>query len=190
MIYLELFIGFLIVGLFSFGGAYAAIPLIRDVVLLFGWVDDDVMANMIAISESTPGPIMVNLATYVGSSQAGVLGGIIATFAVILPAFFIILLIMVALKKVLASKNVQAVLGGLKPCIIGIIIATGGYMILKNSVMPVFQQPLDIWAPVITIILSILFFGSKKVLKKGMSPIVLIAISAVLGIVVYGVGKI
>ena len=186
MILLELFLGFLIVGLFSFGGAYAAIPLIRDVVLLFGWAEEDVLTNMIAISESTPGPIMVNLATYVGCSQAGVLGGIIATFAVILPAFLIILLITVVLKKMLANKYVKAVLEGLKPCIAGIILAMGSYMILRNSIVPVFQQPMDLWALLIAVILSVLLFGSKLVFKKKMSPIVLIAISAVLGIAVYG----
>ena len=97
MIYLELFLGFLKVGLFSFGGAYGAIPLIRDIVLSYGWLDDEMLTYMIAVSESTPGPIMVNLATYVGSSQAGLPGSAIATFAVILPAFIIILLIMVLL---------------------------------------------------------------------------------------------
>lgn len=185
MIYLELFVGFLVVGLFSFGGAYAAIPLIRDVVLLFGWVDEDTLTNMIALSESTPGPIMVNLATYVGSSRAGIFGGIIATVAVVLPAFFIILLIMIVLKKMLENKYVRAILGGLKPCIIGIIISMGCYMIIKNSIMPIFQQPGDLWAPVITVILSILFFGSKAIIKKKMSPIVLIVISAALGVAVY-----
>ncbi len=187
MIYLELFIGFLIVGFLSFGGAYAAIPLIRDVVLLFGWLDEDVLTNMIAVSESTPGPIMVNLATYVGTSQAGILGGIVATFAVVLPAFFIILLITVVLKKMLANKYVQAIIDGLKPCIIGIIISTGCYMILKNSITPLFKPTADFWALVIMIILSILFFGSKGVFKKKMSPIVFIMIAAVLGIILYGV---
>ena len=79
MIYLDLFLGFLKVGLFAFGGAYGAIPLIRDVVLSYGWLSDEALAYMIAVSESTPGPIMVNLATYVGSSQAGLIGAIIAT---------------------------------------------------------------------------------------------------------------
>ncbi len=69
MIYFDLFIGFLEVGLFSFGGAYAAIPLIRDVVMAHGWLDDEMLAYMIAISESTPGPIMVNMATYIGSEK-------------------------------------------------------------------------------------------------------------------------
>ena len=96
MIYLELFFGFMTVGLFSFGGAYAAIPLIRDVVLSYGWLDEASLTDMIAISESTPGPIMVNPATYIGSSKAGILGGIIATVVVVLPAFFIILLIVIS----------------------------------------------------------------------------------------------
>ena len=86
MILLELFLGFLRVGMFSFGGAYAAIPLIHDIVLSYGWIDDEMLTYMIAVSESTPGPIMVNLATYVGSSQAGLLGSVIATFAVVLPS--------------------------------------------------------------------------------------------------------
>ena len=87
-IYLDLFLGFLKVGLFAFGGAYGAIPLIRDVVLSYGWLSDEALSYMIAVSESTPGPIMVNLATYIGSAKAGVLGAAVATFAVVLPAFF------------------------------------------------------------------------------------------------------
>lgn len=104
MIYLDLFLGFLRVGCFAFGGAYGAIPLIRDVVLSYGWLTDETLTYMIAVSESTPGPIMVNLATYVGSNQGGLLGAIIATLAVILPSFFVILLLMVALKTLL-KKN-------------------------------------------------------------------------------------
>ena len=99
MIYAELFIGFLKVGLYYFGGAYAAIPLIRDVVLSYGWLDDNMLTYMIAVSESTPGPIMVNMATYVGSSRAGFPGALIATLAVVLSSFVIILLIMAVLKK-------------------------------------------------------------------------------------------
>ena len=184
MIYLDLFIGFLTVGLFSFGGAYAAIPLIRDVVLSYGWMDEEALTNMIAISESSPGPIMVNLATYVGSSKAGILGGIIATFAVTLPAFIIILLIMVLLRKALGNQYVQAVLRGLKPCVIGIIIATSCYMIYKNSVLPLMGETPDLWPPIITAILAIIYFGSRRVLKKKMTPISLIIISAFLGVVI------
>ena len=176
MIYLDLLIGFLKVGLFSFGGAYGAIPLIRDVVLSYGWIDDEMLTYMIAVSESTPGPIMVNMATYIGSSQAGFPGALIATTAVVLPAFVIILLIMVVLKKLLGSPYVQAVLGGLKPCITGIILATGVYMILEHSVgIPGRDH------------LAAVYYGARKVLKNGISPIGLIVISAVAGIVVYGI---
>ena len=129
MIYLDLFLGFLKVGCFAFGGAYGAIPLIRDVVLSYGWLSDEMLTYMIAVSESTPGPIMVNLATYVGSSQAGLPGSAIATLAVVLPSFIIILLVMALLKTALKNRYVQAILRGLKPCIIGIILATGCFMI-------------------------------------------------------------
>ena len=94
MIYWDLFLGFLKVGCFTFGGAYSAIPLIRDVVRSYGWLSDETLTYMIAVSESTPGPIIVNLATYVGNSQAGFWGAVLATLAVVLPSFFVMLLIM------------------------------------------------------------------------------------------------
>ena len=134
MIYIELLLGFLKVGCFAFGGAYGAIPLIRDVVLAYGWLDDETLTYMIAVSESTPGPIMVNMATYIGSNQAGFLGAVIATLAVVAPSFIIILLITALLKNVLKNKYVQAVLRGLKPCVVGIVLATGIYMLLSNCI--------------------------------------------------------
>ena len=85
MIFLELFYTFFLIGAFTFGGGYAAIPLIRDVVMSYGWLTEDRLTYMIAVSESTPGPIMVNLATYVGSSQGGIPGALIASFAMMLP---------------------------------------------------------------------------------------------------------
>lgn len=185
MIYLDLLIGFLKVGFFAFGGAYGAIPLIRDVVLSYGWIGDEMLTYMIAVSESTPGPIMINLATYVGSSQAGLLGALIATSAVILPSFVIILVIMVLLKKNLKNPWVQAVLRGLKPCIIGIILATGAYMILNHCFTSLKDFSLDLTATLMTLGLALVYFGSRKVLKKGISPIGLIGISAVAGMIVY-----
>ena len=185
MICFDLFLGFLKVGLFAFGGAYGAIPLIRDVVLTCGWLSDDMLTYMIAVSESTPGPIMVNLATYVGSSQAGIWGALIATTAVVLPSFVIILLIMVLLKKLLKNPYVQALLRGLKPCIIGIIFATGIYMILQHCFGNVKELSVNTTAIILTIALAGIYFGSRKVLKKGISPIALIAISALVGIIVY-----
>lgn len=180
MIYLDLFLGFLRVGCFAFGGAYGAIPLIRDVVLSYGWMSDETLTYMIAVSESTPGPIMVNLATYVGSNQGGLIGAAVATLAVILPAFVIVLLVMVLLKNTLENKYVQAVLHGLKPCIIGIILATGAYMTVNHAAA-------DIRAGILTVVLAVLMFGSKPIFKKKMSPITLIAISACLGMAVYAI---
>jgi chromate transporter len=187
MIYLELFIGFLTVGLFSFGGAYAAIPLIRDVVISCGWIEEDMLTDMIAISESTPGPIMVNLATYVGSSKAGLLGGIVSTFAVVFPSFIIMLLIMVMMKRLHGNKYVQAILRGLKPCIIGIILATGCVMIIKSSILPLFSDTKDYRPVLIACILAIVYFVPRKVFNKVLSPILLITISAVLGVLTYGI---
>ena len=84
MIYLKLFLTFLEIGMFTFGGGYAMISLIRDKALALGWLTDEELLNIIAVSESTPGPIAVNMATFVGSTQGGVLGSIVATFGVVL----------------------------------------------------------------------------------------------------------
>lgn len=186
MILLDLFLGFLKVGCFAFGGAYGAIPLIRDVVLSYGWLDDEMLSYMIAVSESTPGPIMVNLATYIGSNQAGFLGAVVATLAVVLPSFLIILLVTALLKNVLKNKYVQAVLRGLKPCVIGIVLATGIYMVFSNCFGRVAALAVNVQAIIMTVMLVAVMFAYKHFAKKKLSPIVLIICSAALGAVVYG----
>ncbi|MBQ1490788.1 MAG: chromate transporter [Blautia sp.] len=184
MILLELFLGFLQVGLFAFGGAYGAIPLIRDVVLSYGWIEEEMLTVMIAVSESTPGPIMVNLATYVGSVKAGILGAMVATLAVVLPSFVIILLVTISLQQALKNPYVQAVLRGMKPCIIGIILATGAYMMLRNGIL--FQEKnMDLRPLLLTLGLSGTYFGSRKLRKGGISPILFICLAAVCGVLVY-----
>lgn len=186
MIYLDLFLGFLKVGLFAFGGAYGAIPLIRDVVLSYGWLNDEALSYMIAVSESTPGPIMVNLATYVGSTEAGFLGALVATLAVVLPSFIIILLITALLKNAFKNKYVQAVLRGLKPSVIGIVLAMGVYMLVKNCLMEdAFKMNLR--SIVITAVLGIVAVLYKYFSKKKMSPIIMIVISSLLGMFVYAI---
>lgn len=182
MILLDLFLGFFFVGLFTFGGGYAAIPLIRETVLSYAWLDEAALTYMIAISESTPGPIMVNLATYIGSSQAGLLGAIVATVAVVTPSFVIILLIMTLLKRFLQGPSVQAVFDGLKPCVSGIIVATGIWMTFSNVVGKV-----NVKALIIAIMLAIIMLLSRIIKKKRLSPIVLICLSALCGIIVYGI---
>jgi len=187
MIYLELFLAFLEVGMFSFGGAYGAIPLIRDVVLSHGWLTDESLTYMIAVSESTPGPIMVNLATYVGNTQAGMLGAAVATFGVVLPSFCCILLITAVLKNLTKNKYFQAVLAGLKPCVIGIILATGSYMIVTNCIIMGSEISVDLQAILILTILLVIMFAYQKLMKKKLSPIMLIMVSALVGIVVCGI---
>ncbi len=184
MIYLELILGFLKVGCFSFGGAYGAIPLIRDVVMRYGWLTEEGLSYMIAVSESTPGPIMVNLATYVGSSQAGFWGAVLATFAVVLPSFAVILLITVLLKRAVNNSFFQAALGGVKPCVIGIVLATGIYMVFKNC-LSAGSLPEGIKAAAVTLALAAAMGGYKVIFKKKLSPIMLIVLGGVLGIVFY-----
>ena len=185
MICLDLFLGFLKVGCFAFGGAYGAIPLIRDVVMSYGWLNDEMLTYMIAVSESTPGPIMVNLATYVGSSQAGFLGASIATLAVVLPSFLIILLVTALLKTALKNKYVQAILRGLKPCVIGIVLATGIFMVLKNCFITISDVTVNLNAVIITALLIASMAGYKHLKKEKLPPLSLIILSAVLGIIVF-----
>ncbi|MCR5008370.1 MAG: chromate transporter [Oribacterium sp.] len=179
MIYLELLLGFLQIGMFAFGGAYGAIPLIRDVVMSYGWLSEDQLTYMIAVSESTPGPIMVNTATYIGSSQGGILGAVIATTAVALPSFIIILIVSTILKNFAENPYFQAVLRGIKPCIIGIIISTGLYMIINNCRS---GEGLNHVNVLITLILLMFMLLHKRILKSKASPIHLIIFAAALGI--------
>jgi len=181
MILLRLFWHFFKVSCFTFGGAYGAIPLIRDMVLANGWLGEDQLSYMIAVSESTPGPIMVNLATYIGSNQAGFWGAVVATIAVVLPAYLVILLVTGLLKNAIDHPCVKAVLQGLTPCVIGIVLATGIYMVIRNAL------PLsgDWRGGVITAILTAAMILYPRLRKKKLSPIMLIILSALLGILIY-----
>ena len=187
MIYLDLFLGFLKVGLFSFGGAYGAIPVIREVVMENGWITEDKFAYLLAISESTPGPIMVNTATYIGNEVGGILGSMIATFTVCLPAFIIILVLSMILKNFLKNQYVQAVLDGIKPCIIGIVLATGIHMIIVNIMANGIHISKNWQTLAVMSVIFLAMFVYKKVKKKALSPIMLIAVSALSGIVIYGI---
>lgn len=189
MIYLELLLGFLEVGMFSFGGGYGAIPLIKDVVLSHGWLSDDMLSYMIAVSESTPGPIMVNLATYVGDSQGGILGAAVATVGVVTPAFVVMILIAKLLKNFIGNKYVKAAMSGILPTVMGIILATGAVMVYKNCFVADNAFHIDVINIAITAVLFCLYYGSRhiKIPKKGMSPIMLIVVSAVIGAVAFGI---
>ena len=189
MIYLELFLTFLEVGAFSFGGGYGMISLIRELCLEKGWLGEGELLNMIAVAESTPGPIAVNMATFVGSSQGGIFGAFCATLGVVLPSFIIILLIAVLLKNLMKYKGVKAFLGGIRPCVIALILATATIMLLNN--LAGFSTigggfSFDFRGIAIFVILIGISIFAKQVIKKKPSPILMIAFSAILGMVFYG----
>jgi len=188
MIYLQLFLTFLKIGAVAFGGGYGMIPMIREDVLSNSWLTEEELLNFIAVAESTPGPIAVNMATFVGSSQGGLLGAFLATLGVILPAFLIMLLIVMFLNKLLEYAGVKAVLMGIRPAFIGLIIATSLTMFLSiifgiGTIKDIFS--FDWKGLAIFMFLSGVFIGYKLLRNKYISPIILILISAVLGILLY-----
>ena len=121
MIMLQLFLSFLKIGLFTIGGGYAMLPLIRETVLEHGWMDTETMLDLIAVSESTPGPMAVNAATFTGARTAGLPGAVFATLGVILPSFVIILVVAVFYEKYKKSRVVTGMMSGLRPAVIGLI---------------------------------------------------------------------
>lgn len=188
MIYLYLFLTFLKIGTFSFGGGYGMIPMIREEVISHGWMTEPELLNFIAVAESTPGPIAINIATFVGSSQAGLWGALCATVGVVLPAFMIILIIAAFIRNVLKFAGVQAVLKSFRPAITGMIMATSitiflsTVLALKNIDSAVSFD----WRALI--IFAVIFTGAtlfKRFTKKTISPILLIVCSALMGMLLY-----
>lgn len=132
MIYLRLFLNFLMIGALSFGGGYGMVSLVRETVLSNGWLTENEFLNFIAVSESTPGPLAVNMATFIGSTLGGILGSFVATLGVVLPSFLIILLIASALKNLMKYAPVNAFLSGVRPCVVAMILATALSMALST----------------------------------------------------------
>ena len=188
MILLELFLTFFEIGALTFGGGYAMIPFVREQVLSHGWLTEEELLNMIAVSESTPGPIAVNMATFVGSSQAGILGSALATLGVVLPSFIIILIISALLKNFLKYSGVKAFLSGVRPCVVSLILGTA-ITLLLSVLLGIsagdFTLEIDLIGIVIfaLVVVSSLIF--KKIKGKKPSPILMIAISACLGMILY-----
>lgn len=190
MIYLELFLTFLKIGVVSFGGGYGMIPLLTDEVLAHGWLSESQIMNYIAVSESTPGPVAINMATFIGSAKGGILGAFLATLGVVLPAFIIILLIASVMKSFMKYKGVNAFLTGVRPVVVGLITATGIGLLLTVilSLENVYQPVGFDWkALVIFSVVAITHIVYKKLTKKSISAILLILISAGLGMLLYGV---
>ena len=190
MIYLKLFLTFFEIGLFTFGGGYAMISLVREKALVHGWLAEAELLNMVAVSESTPGPIAVNMATFVGSTQAGVLGSVCATLGVVLPSFLIILLISAFIRNFLKYKGVQVFLGGVRPCVVALILGTSvlmfmsilfGFSTVGSAAVP------DVRGLILLAILVGIALVFKKIKKKKPSPILMILISAGLGMLLYSI---
>ena len=134
MIYAELFWNFLMIGALSFGGGYGMISLVRETVLGHGWLTEGEFLSFIAVSESTPGPLAINMATFIGASQGGFWGALCATLGVVLPSFVIILLVASVLQNLMKYAGVNAVLGGVRPCVVAMIPATAVNMALSTLV--------------------------------------------------------
>ena len=187
---LNLFVTFFKIGLFTFGGGYAMIPIITDEVLLNGWLTESQVLDFIAVAESTPGPIAVNMATFIGSNTGGILGALCATLGVVLPSFIIILLIVSVISGLMKFAGVKAFLSGVRPIVVGLIITTGITMaltvILSITSLSNLSVAFDWRALVIFVANAILHIVYKKTTKKNLSTILLILFSACLGIVFYG----
>lgn len=183
MIYLQLFWEFLKIGLFAVGGGMATLPFLQRLAERTGWYSQALISDMVAISESTPGPIGINMATYVGCNVAGFFGGICATMGVILPSIIIVILVSRSLSRFQGSTLVGNAFYGLRPAVTG-LIAAAGIGVMKISLLNV-----ELWSatghlsdlislPKLVFFLAV--FGAIRKFK--LHPILYIAVSAVVGV--------
>ena len=184
-ILLDLFLTFFKIGLFTFGGGYAMLPLIMQEVESHGWMEQQELINFVAVAESTPGPFAINIATYVGSEMGGVLGSVCATIGVVMPSFIVILIVAKIYEKFKQSRVVKGAMCGLRPAAVGLI----GSAVLTTALEVFFPLGFANIIPTITsleFISGIVIFALSLflILKKKVHPIIVIVISAALGIAV------
>ena len=192
MIYLILFWEFFKIGLFSFGGGYGMISLVRDAALAHGWLTEDGFLDFIGVCESTPGPIAVNMATFVGATQGGPLGAVCATLGAILPAFLIMLLLARVLQKTRENRLIAGAFTGIRPVVLGLIGATGLWFAVR-AVLPGIADAVragaaisvDWKAAALLPVLLALPPLWQRILKRKLPAVGLIGISAALGILLY-----
>ena len=195
MIYLELFWIFFRIGLFTIGGGYAMIPMItQEIVDEKGWLTDTQLLNYRGISESTPGPFAINIATFVGTSQGGVLGGVVATFSVVLPSLIIILIFAAIYSKISKNRFLRGTFDGIKPVVTGLISAAGVSIALQ-VILPLMNlkdfSSADSWFDKfdwVSLILVAAAFGASriKIKNKKLNPVILIVGGGVVGYLVFG----
>ena len=169
MIFLILFIEFFKIGLFAIGGGAATIPFLFDLSTKFHWFSFEELTNMIAVAESTPGPIGVNMATFAGFQTSGILGAVIATLGLVTPSVIIIILVAKILKLYTQNPNIQNILNSIRPAVLALIILSL-IQIAKISII-------DCLSLIVFFILTFLMLKYQK------SPILYILLSAVIGIV-------
>jgi chromate transporter len=192
MILWQLFFTFLKVGAFAFGGGYAMLSLIGDSVLSYGWMSEEELLNFVGVETVVPGPIAVNMATYIGYEQAGFLGALLATVGVVLPSFFIILIVAALVRNLLKYPPVQSFITSLRPALGGLILSVAVTMALKvflgvesvkNAAVSFDWRTLVVLAAVIAV--PALW---KRWRKREFSSILLVVISGVLGVLLFGIG--
>ena len=190
MTLLRLFAVFFKIGLFTFGGGYAMLALIRQETLSRGWLDEQTLHRFIGVCESTPGSMAVNMATFVGGTRAGLAGAACATLGVVLPALLVILLITKALRGFRENALVRSAMSGIRPVVAGMILAVGlwtaGRCLLPQAGEGGATLRVDLPQTGIALALCVGTLIWRRGLKRPFSPILLILFSAVCGIAVYG----
>lgn len=187
---LTLFLTFLKIGAVSFGGGYGILSLVRETALAYGWLTEEELLNFIAVSESTPGPIAVNMATFVGASQCGFPGALCATLGIVLPSFVVILIIAALVKNLIRYAGVRATLDGIRPAIAGMILGTFTVMFLSGvfGFEGVGSGVSFDWKSLLLFsALCAVAFLYRKLRKKSLSPILLILLSGAAGLFLFGV---
>lgn len=181
MIFISLLLTFFKMGLFTFGGGYAMLPFIQSEVLKHGWATESQVIDFIAVSESTPGPFAINMATFVGTETGGFFGAVCSTLGVVLPSFIVILIVAKFYDKYKKSFIVQGAMTGLKPAVVG-LIGSAVLTVIRTVLVPsaaelAFFPGAEFFCSLAIFAVS-MFFLIKKV-----HPIAIIGISAVLGII-------
>ncbi len=180
-VYLELFIEFFQIGLFAIGGGPATIPFLMDLPSRHDWYEVSDVANMLAVSESTPGPIGINMATYAGYNAAGLLGGVVATMSLVLPSLIVIILIAKLLSNFSENMFVKSSFGMIRPAVTG-LIATAVYGIFRTALFT--GSDGEFRFPVVLFLVVLGFFGLMNVKKlKKLHPAFWILCGAIMGLV-------
>ena len=184
MKYLLLLFEFFKTGLFSIGGGLATLPFLSQMGEKYGWFTQEELANMLAVSESTPGPIGVNMATYVGNSAGGVLGGLLATLALVLPSYLVILIVSKVLTRFRDNRYVQGAMETLRPASVG-MVAAAVIGVLQSVLINMYAVYTFDWKhmvqPVSLLLFGILLFGCFKF--KKLHPVAFLAVGAAAGII-------